>query len=379
MAASARAASSPFSRPIGVDLPMLRRCASAHDTEHRLAEPVGVAEASPSIVLFRIAACVLLYGDKGQLAAKAKTGRYAQRSQELKRATAMVHQTMAQESTGTAFAAVALQEPLCLPLRGQEATVGFLCVEAGGPAQRLYEMDVRLLSAVASSAGPVLEQAVLLEQVKGWHEELRLARRELGQYLTLVSEASQILQQMRKTIPLALVMGLEMHDPYVREHSARVAALARDIAGKLGLSSTETAALEFACRIHHVEEKGVSYHDALEAMPLAVPELLRRPDGAQQGAVLPRLATLKQRCIAILESQHEHYDGTGPLGKKREEIPLGARLLAAVDAYDGLVYPPPHSKALSKEHAEHKLFQEAFTRWDPKVVAASLEHLDSLG
>jgi putative two-component system response regulator len=70
---------------------------------------------------------------------------------------------------------------------------------------------------------------------------------------------------------------------------------------------------------------------------------------------------------------HEKYDGTGyPQGLKHEDIPLAARIVAVVDAYDAIVSERPYKEALSHEEAVRRITLDSGRHFDPKVVEAFL-------
>ncbi len=81
--------------------------------------------------------------------------------------------------------------------------------------------------------------------------------------------------------------------------------------------------------------------------------------------------------MPIIYHHHEHYDGTGyPAGKAADEIPLGARILAAADAYDAMTSDRPYRKAMSLEEAVQELRVHAGTQFDPEVVGILVSVLD---
>jgi HD-GYP domain-containing protein (c-di-GMP phosphodiesterase class II) len=66
---------------------------------------------------------------------------------------------------------------------------------------------------------------------------------------------------------------------------------------------------------------------------------------------------------------HEKWDGTGyPRGLKAEEIPLAARIFAAVDVWDALRSDRPYRPAWPKEKTLEHIRQLAETHFDPKVI-----------
>ncbi|MEK7384421.1 MAG: HD domain-containing phosphohydrolase, partial [Elusimicrobiota bacterium] len=69
----------------------------------------------------------------------------------------------------------------------------------------------------------------------------------------------------------------------------------------------------------------------------------------------------------------EWFDGRGyPEGLKGEEIPLGSRIVAVLDAWDAMTSDRPYRKALSREVATSELKKGAGTQFDPKVVETFL-------
>jgi HD-GYP domain-containing protein (c-di-GMP phosphodiesterase class II) len=74
---------------------------------------------------------------------------------------------------------------------------------------------------------------------------------------------------------------------------------------------------------------------------------------------------------AIVLSHHEWWDGTGsPRGLREEEIPVGARILAAVDAWESMTIGRAHRPARPEEEARLELRRLAGRQFDPRVVEA---------
>ncbi|MEA3307718.1 MAG: HD domain-containing phosphohydrolase, partial [Elusimicrobiota bacterium] len=70
----------------------------------------------------------------------------------------------------------------------------------------------------------------------------------------------------------------------------------------------------------------------------------------------------------------EWYNGMGyPEGLKGEEIPLGARIVATIDAWDAMMSDRPYRKALTRNQAMSELLKGAGTQFDPQVVDVFLK------
>lgn len=75
-------------------------------------------------------------------------------------------------------------------------------------------------------------------------------------------------------------------------------------------------------------------------------------------------------------THHEHWDGSGyPEGIAGDSIPLPARILSVVDAYDAMVSDRPYRVAMTKEEAINELKANAGTQFDPKVVEIFIQLL----
>jgi HD-GYP domain-containing protein (c-di-GMP phosphodiesterase class II) len=78
----------------------------------------------------------------------------------------------------------------------------------------------------------------------------------------------------------------------------------------------------------------------------------------------------------IVLHHHEHWDGTGyPAGTSGDDIPLGARIFAVVDAYDAITSDRPYRAAQTEKAALEEILRNSGTQFDPSVVVALLRVL----
>ena len=122
-------------------------------------------------------------------------------------------------------------------------------------------------------------------------------------------------------------------------------------------------------------------------MVLAYPLLLGLVLAPLLGGDLRRLADFRLRAIPLLDlapvddwilQHHERWDGLGyPNGRAGEQIPLGARIIHAADAFEAITARRPYSPARSVAWALAELKSKAGTQFDPQVVAAFERYLAS--
>lgn len=82
-----------------------------------------------------------------------------------------------------------------------------------------------------------------------------------------------------------------------------------------------------------------------------------------------------EQLLQIALYHHERYDGKGyPLGLKGDEIPLGARICAIADTYEGIMsWKPYKKKQTTKEEATEIIVKEAGKQFDPEIVKLFLQ------
>jgi putative two-component system response regulator len=88
------------------------------------------------------------------------------------------------------------------------------------------------------------------------------------------------------------------------------------------------------------------------------------------------VANLRQGCLIapIVRGHHERWDGLGyPDGLRAKEIPLGARIIATVDAFDAMTTDRPYRRAMTRAEARRRLELGAGTQFDPDIVQTVLE------
>jgi putative two-component system response regulator len=171
----------------------------------------------------------------------------------------------------------------------------------------------------------------------------------------------------------AVVAILTLRDRSTLDHSIRVAALAADLASVLGLSPSERDDLDRAALLHELPRAVVPETVLWKTGELTAEEwqLLRsQPEFAHE---LFRSRPGLAGAADILRALREHFDGTGyPAGLSGESIPIGARVLAAADAYDTMTHPQTHRDPLSPAEVRAELLRGRGTQFDPRAADSLL-------
>jgi len=167
----------------------------------------------------------------------------------------------------------------------------------------------------------------------------------------------------------ALALAIDAKDETTQEHLQRVQVYAVEIGKDLGLSENELEALRAAALLHDIGKLAVPEHIISKPGRLTPEEFERMKIHPVVGAQILERVRFPYPVAPIVRSHHERWDGTGyPDRLQGEQIPIGARILAAVDALDALATDRQYRKALPLDEAVGVILQEAGKAFDPRVV-----------
>jgi putative two-component system response regulator len=97
------------------------------------------------------------------------------------------------------------------------------------------------------------------------------------------------------------------------------------------------------------------------------------------GARIVQPLRLGQLVAPIVRGHHERFDGSGyPDGLVGADIPIGARIVSVVDAYDAIVNDRPYRLGKSPEEAMRELLRSGGSQFDPEICALFVEELAHL-
>jgi HD-GYP domain-containing protein (c-di-GMP phosphodiesterase class II) len=176
----------------------------------------------------------------------------------------------------------------------------------------------------------------------------------------------------------AMAEAIESRDPYTGDHCRHLADYADLLAGVLDLNEAERETIRCGAALHDVGKIGVS--DAVLKKPgkLTPPEWAEIRLHPYIGGQLCKRVSFLNHAYPIVYHHHERFDGQGyPDGLRRENIPLGARIVAIADAFDAMTNQRPYRAAMSQAQAIRELRRGAGSQWDPQLVDAFLEAIHS--
>jgi HD-GYP domain-containing protein (c-di-GMP phosphodiesterase class II) len=224
--------------------------------------------------------------------------------------------------------------------------------------------------APAPGGRPTLDAAAMEEQLHVFARDAVAAyRREKARAAELQSTLDTLQTAYLETIR-SLAFVVEAKDAYTGQHLERCRVYGVAVLQAMGIDA-EYPDAQYGFLLHDSGKVGIPERILNKPGPLTAAEwrVMRTHPliGYQMVAGIPFL----KNAAEIVRSHHEMFDGSGyPAGLKGEQIPLPARVFAAVDAFDAMTTDRPYRAALEIERAVDELTKMAGTQFDPDVIEA---------
>jgi diguanylate cyclase (GGDEF)-like protein/putative nucleotidyltransferase with HDIG domain len=201
---------------------------------------------------------------------------------------------------------------------------------------------------------------------------LYLVYRSYALYLGRVDEQQKHILEMAelhwRTIE-ALALAIEAKDDVTAAHLKRVQIYAVEIAKELRLSEAEVKAVEAASLLHDIGKLAVPEYIISKPGRLTPEEFDKMKIHPIVGAEILERVSFPYPVVPMVRSHHEKYDGSGyPDGLRGEDIPIGARILSAVDCLDALASDRQYRRAVPLDKAMDMVAAESGKAFDPRIV-----------
>jgi len=230
---------------------------------------------------------------------------------------------------------------LCVPVVHRRRVLGVINVAEKQSGQPFGQSDLDLVVSLAEEVGPAIAGAV-----EFYAEEVRLRG---------------VLEELSDSY--------EAKDPYMRDHSKRVAHYAAALARAAGASAEEIEITHRAGRLHDIGKISLSEQIIAKRTPLTLAERERVREHPLVGArMVERIGCLRD-VVPIIRHHHERFDGGGyPDGLSGAAIPRLARVMAIADAYEAMTAARPYRGALTREAAAAAVRANAGLQFDPELA-----------
>jgi putative two-component system response regulator len=175
-----------------------------------------------------------------------------------------------------------------------------------------------------------------------------------------------------------LAQAVEAKDTYTEGHLRRLRSYGEQLAAACGLEYDEVRAVRYGGVLHDIGKIGVSEAILLKPGPLDDDEIEQLRLHPEIGARIVSQMRFAPEVGPIILGHHERWDGCGyPNGLRGEEIPIGARIISIVDAYDAMMTNRPYRAALGLDEVVQRLRAGRGTQFDPSLLDVFLRLLHS--
>jgi diguanylate cyclase (GGDEF)-like protein len=169
----------------------------------------------------------------------------------------------------------------------------------------------------------------------------------------------------------ALLRAIHERDAQWAQRLVTTADLAGAVAQRLGVPAADVIRIRQAAQLHDVGKVGIPDEIVRKPNRLSPEEWAYMRQAPSIGERITLSAPALAAVAPLVRSAREHYDGTGyPDGLTGDDIPLGARIIAACAALAAMTSDRPYAGRLDTTAALEEISRAAGTQFDPEVVAA---------
>ncbi|WP_197528143.1 diguanylate cyclase domain-containing protein [Posidoniimonas polymericola] len=207
-------------------------------------------------------------------------------------------------------------------------------------------------------------------------ETARLSGHAAAELDPKVTQFEDRLAAARLGLAGSLFTGLRCKHPPTASHCLRVALGCSRWAAALEMPDALRTQLELAALLHDIGKLGVPDSVLIKQGRLQPEDLAALNRAPYQAKEILERAGAPQKLIDVVIASNAWYDGSrGDSQPSGEDIPVLARFLSIVDAYDSMTTDHVYRPAKSQERAVAELFQCAGSQFDPGLVRSFVEQL----
>ncbi len=199
----------------------------------------------------------------------------------------------------------------------------------------------------------------------------------LAQAQLLITHAishDRLREMNQRTAETLLMPDFALHRE-LEAHSTRVSEMAERFASFLLLPSDEVETIRLAAYLHDVGMRLLDYDTLYRKAAPTSDDLRLLREHPTLGAAIIAKSALPREIAELVLYHHERPDGTGPLSRSDEEIPLGSKIIHLCEAFDAMTSPESYHAAVSLQAALSQIRRAGGTQFDAQLTQRFYEML----
>jgi HD-GYP domain-containing protein (c-di-GMP phosphodiesterase class II) len=241
-----------------------------------------------------------------------------------------------------------------------------------------------LIVPVTHFLGSAIERTDMLHKIQAQNIRLRERNRTLIEQRERIAALQDETEDAFRLSINLLARAAEVHDSDTASHVLRVNEYSYFVARRLRMPVGFCDEIRYSAQLHDVGKMSVDGRVLRKRGPLDDDERAEMNLHPVFGHQILEASDRLQMAAAIALNHHERWDGTGyPNGRRGEEIPIEARIVALADIYDALRSPRPYKPGLSHDEARTIILEgddrlDPEGHLDPALVSLFAEHHQGL-
>ena len=234
----------------------------------------------------------------------------------------------------------------------------------------LFYADKALYRAKGNGRNRVYIYRELIKEYTDQIPELKFSDEKVYEFRQRLFDVSELAKRAYIEATRALINALESKDPHTMGHAARVGHYSATVAKEVGMGEEDIRIIEHAGLLHDIGKISISDEILLKPGAYTHEEYEKMKDHPVLGyQIVKPIKFLSEEALIILH-HHEWFNGEGyPHRLKGKEIPIGARIVSVLDAYDTMrAAGGRYKRTLNCEEAVRDLIIHSGTQFDPEVV-----------
>lgn len=239
--------------------------------------------------------------------------------------------------------------------------------------KQVPDENIKLLEAIAGIFSASIKLQDLMDEAKELIETEDSSISDLTRLRAQLTSSIGDLGVEQQNFVESLACAVDAKSAYTREHSQKVADLARELSRQMNLNEKTIDLIYYAGLLQNIG-KIIIPNDIFSKTHLTEEDWKKLQEHPNVGVDLLMKVNFLSEVVPYINYYRERWDGKGlPEGLEGMSIPFGSRVIAVADAFQAMVSARVYREPMTNEQALRVMQEEAGKKWDPQVVKALVD------